>query len=174
MVCTISHFWNWLTFPSLIDFYFRNSLILRALILFPLSSLLADDLASHFTHTMETLRKKIPQTPTTTSSYLPGSGPWTLLPSPLFLTQRLCFSNSPYFLLRQQRPLSPNSFPPAHNHIVISLILKTKHKQGAGLVVKWLSSCTLLLQPGVHGFRSWMWTCTMLIKPRCGKVPHTK
>ena len=44
----------------------------------------------------------------------------------------------------------------------------------AGPVAWWLSSHTLLLRPGVHGFGSQAQTCILLIRPSCGSIPHIK
>ena len=73
--------------------------------------------------------------------------------------------------------LNPTHQIPFHSistffSIIVLLILKNSGF-GASSMAQWLSSYTLLQQPGVHQFRSWAWTYTSLIKQFCGSISHT-
>ena len=57
-------------------------------------------------------------------------------------------------------------------HLLYILWPLKKKKARAGLVVEWLSSCTLLCWPRVCRFGDQVWTYILLVKPCCDGIPY--
>ena len=66
------------------------------------------------------------------------------------------------------------AFRDTDNYQSLESRIYKEYKLGAGPVAQWLSSCAVLQQTRVRGFRSWAWTYMLLVKPCCGNVPLTK